>query len=44
MADRSVSRAILDRMSSSRCLLLSFAIVVAITGAACGDPPDKEMQ
>ena len=31
-------------MSSSRRFLLSFAIVVAITGAACGDPPDKEMQ
>jgi RecA-family ATPase len=31
-------------MSSSRRFLLSFAIVVAMTAAACGDPPDKEMQ
>ena len=31
-------------MSSSRRLLLSFAIVVAMTGAACGDPPDKDIQ
>src|SRR6185295_13083398 len=31
-------------MSSSRRFLLSFAIVVAMTSAACGDPPDKEMQ
>jgi hypothetical protein len=29
---------------SSRRLLLSLAIVAAATGAACGDPPDKEMQ
>ena len=27
-----------------RRLLLSLAIVAAIAGAACGDPPDKEMQ
>jgi hypothetical protein len=31
-------------MSLSRGLLLSCAIVVAMTGAACGTPPDKEMQ
>jgi colicin import membrane protein len=29
---------------SSRRLLLSLAVVAAIAGAACGDPPDKEMQ
>ena len=28
----------------ARRLLLSLAIVAAIAGAACGDPPDKEMQ
>jgi hypothetical protein len=31
-------------MSSSRCFLLSFAVVAAMTVAACGNPPDKEMQ
>jgi hypothetical protein len=31
-------------MSSTRRLLLSLAVVAAIAGAACGDPPDKEMQ
>ena len=31
-------------MSSSRCFLLSFAVVAAMMGAACGNPPDKEMQ
>lgn len=31
-------------MSSSRRLLLSLAVVAAVAGAACGDPPDKEMQ
>ena len=31
-------------MSSTRRLLLSLAVVAAMTGAACGDPPDKEMQ
>ncbi len=31
-------------MSSLRRLLLSLAVVAAIAGAACGDPPDKEMQ
>jgi hypothetical protein len=31
-------------MSSTRRLLLSFAIAAAMAGAACGDPPDKEMQ
>jgi hypothetical protein len=31
-------------MSSSRAFLLSFAVVAAMTGAACGTPPDKEMQ
>lgn len=30
-------------MSSSR-LLLSFAVLAALMGAACADPPDKEMQ
>src|SRR5256885_5590386 len=29
---------------SSRRPLLSLAIVAAVMGAACGDPPDKEMQ
>src|SRR5436190_8399990 len=29
---------------SSRRFLLSLAIVAAVMGAACGDPPDKEMQ
>ena len=32
------------RMSSTRRFLLSLAIVAAVAGAACGDPPDKEMQ
>ena len=31
-------------MSSLRRLLLSLAVVAAAAGAACGDPPDKEMQ
>ena len=31
-------------MSSTRRLLLSLAVLAAVTGAACGDPPDKEMQ
>ena len=31
-------------MSSWRRFLLSFAVVAAMLGAACGDPPDKEMQ
>jgi hypothetical protein len=31
-------------MSSMRRLLLSLAIAAAMAGAACGDPPDKEMQ
>ena len=31
-------------MSSSRRFLLSFAVVAAMMGAACGDPPDKEIQ
>jgi len=31
-------------MSSSRWFLLSFAVVAAMMGAACGNPPDKEMQ
>src|SRR5262245_54072333 len=29
---------------STRRLLLSVALVMAIAGAACGDPPEKEMQ
>jgi hypothetical protein len=31
-------------MSSMRRLLLSLAVLAAMAGAACGDPPDKEMQ
>ena len=31
-------------MSSLRRLLLSVAVAAALTGAACGDPPDKEIQ
>lgn len=31
-------------MSSSRRLFLSLAVVAAMAGAGCGDPPDKEMQ
>jgi hypothetical protein len=31
-------------MSSMRRLLLSLAVVAAVAGAACGDPPDKEIQ
>jgi hypothetical protein len=31
-------------MSPVRRLLLSLAVLAAMTGAACGDPPDKEMQ
>jgi hypothetical protein len=31
-------------MSSTRRFLLSCAIAAAMAGAACGDPPDKEMQ
>jgi chromosome segregation protein len=31
-------------MSLSRRVLLCLALVAAMTGAACGDPPDKEMQ
>ena len=31
-------------MSSPRRLLLSLAVLAAVAGAACGDPPDKEMQ
>src|SRR5689334_24986256 len=31
-------------MSSLRRLFLSLAVVAAIAGAACGDPPDKEIQ
>ena len=31
-------------MSSLRRLLLSLAVLAAVAGAACGDPPDKEMQ
>ncbi|OLC82047.1 MAG: hypothetical protein AUH72_07955 [Acidobacteria bacterium 13_1_40CM_4_65_8] len=29
---------------SARRLLLSFAVAAALIGAACGDPPDKEIQ
>jgi len=36
--------AILGDMSSSRGILLSFAVVAAMMGAACNNPPDKEMQ
>jgi hypothetical protein len=31
-------------MSPVRRLLLSFAVLAALMGAACGSPPDKEMQ
>jgi hypothetical protein len=31
-------------MSSMRRLVLSLALLAAVAGAACGDPPDKEMQ
>ena len=31
-------------MSSTRRLVLSLAVLAAVAGAACGDPPDKEMQ
>src|SRR5438132_1223438 len=31
-------------MSSVRRFVLSMAVAAAVTGAACGDPPDKEMQ
>jgi hypothetical protein len=31
-------------MSSLRRLSLSLAVLAAVAGAACGDPPDKEMQ
>jgi hypothetical protein len=31
-------------MSSTRRLFLSLAVAAAMAGAACGDPPDKEMQ
>jgi hypothetical protein len=31
-------------MSSMRRLVLSLALLAAAAGAACGDPPDKEMQ
>jgi uncharacterized protein DUF4398 len=31
-------------MSSARRLLSSLAVLAALTGAACGDPPDKELQ
>ena len=31
-------------MSSLRRLCLSVAVLAAVAGAACGDPPDKEMQ
>ncbi len=30
-------------MSSRRCFILSFAVIAALAGSACGDPPDKEM-
>jgi hypothetical protein len=33
-----------ERMSSTRRLFLSLAVAAAMAGAACGDPPDKEMQ
>ena len=38
------SRAILDRMSLTRRVLLSLAVVAAMASAACGDPPEKELQ
>ena len=31
-------------MSSIRRLLFTLAVLAAVAGAACGDPPDKEMQ
>lgn len=31
-------------MSSSRSVLLSLAVIAAMMGPACGNPPDKEMQ
>ena len=31
-------------MSSTRRLVLSLAVLAAVAGAACGDPPGKEMQ
>ena len=31
-------------MSSTHRLFLSLAVLAAVTSAACGDPPDKEMQ
>jgi hypothetical protein len=31
-------------MSSTRRFLFSLAVLAAMAGAACGDPPDKEMQ
>ena len=31
-------------MSSMRRFLLSLAVLAAVAGTACGDPPDKEMQ
>jgi hypothetical protein len=31
-------------MSSLRRLVVSLAVLAAVAGAACGDPPDKEMQ
>jgi hypothetical protein len=31
-------------MSSLRRLLMSLAVLAAVAGAACGDPPDKEIQ
>ena len=37
------SRVILASMSSLRRLMLSLAVLAAVAGAACGDPPDKEM-
>lgn len=41
---RTTAERILERMSSLRRLLLSLAVLAAVAGAACGDPPDKEMQ
>src|SRR6476620_86081 len=31
-------------MSSTRRFLFCLAVLAAVAGAACGDPPDKEMQ
>src|SRR5438132_311457 len=31
-------------MSSTRRFFLSLAVLAAVAGAACGDPPDREMQ